>query len=104
MENIREKGGLCLGIFLGIFLISVFAGLGISGGFSFRGCSMQQPEQQTAAPRVKLDTSPENVKAMLIVNGEPVDEVLYYEALTQILDYIRSNDRDDPAATLVGYT
>jgi len=103
METIRQKGGLCLGIFLGIFLISVFAGLGISGGFSFKGCSMQQPEGQTAVPRVKLDTSPEKAIAMLFVNGAPVDEALYYESLTQILDYIRSNDRDDPAAALFGY-
>lgn len=103
METIREKGGMCLGIFLAIFLISVFAGLGISGGFSFKGCSMQQPEQQAAVPRVKLDTSPERINAMLTVNGNAVDEALYYEALMQILDIIRSDDRDDPAAALFGY-
>jgi parvulin-like peptidyl-prolyl isomerase len=103
MQTIREKGGLCLGIFLGFFLISVFAGLGV-GFFTFRGCAAQPGfEQQQTTRRVALDPSPTLAKIVMKVNSEPVTEQEFYRELNQLLETMREGGRDDPGMALLAY-
>jgi len=102
MEMIRKKGGTCLGIFLAVFLVSVFAGLGISGGFSFRGCSAERPDQQRYQPvSPMIVTDVPELEAVLLVNGAKVSERDFFQKI-QILTQGRSS-ADNPGLQLQAY-
>ncbi|GEM_PF-2413389 len=102
MELIRRRGSTCLIIFLAVFLVSLFAGLTISG-MSLRGCQFEQPQQQGAASsRATLVPDEALAKTVMSVNGREVDEQLFFTKLDVVLNNARQGD-DDPALPLYAY-
>ena len=103
MELIRKKGGTCLGVFLVVFLVSVFAGLGISGGFSFRGCSAEQPVNEIRFTSPRLVTEGDLSKAVMTVNGRPVSEQSFFDKLTILTRGRSYTDRPELQLQAYGY-
>lgn len=102
MEWIRRKGSTCLIIFLAVFLVSLFAGLTISG-MSFRGCEMQPAQQQDAqSKRATLTPDTELSSVVFSVNGHHVEEQLFLTKLSNMLQNARQSN-DDPALQLYAY-
>jgi parvulin-like peptidyl-prolyl isomerase len=101
MEMIRRKGALFLTIFLGIFIISVFAGLGV-GFFNFN--TTQQQQQANPAGKGRGAALLVEDKALadtaLRVNGRAIDR----EQFSELLALVSTNNRsDDPSETMQAY-
>jgi len=100
METIRQKGSAWLIGFLAFFLVSVFAGLGISGGFSFgRGQGGSNPEQSVPMRPMLSEQS----SAVMTVNGSPVEQDLFNSVVEQVLTWMR-DQMSDPGYILDVYS
>jgi len=102
MELIRRKGGTCMAVFLVMFVITLFAGLTISG-VSMRGCSFQpRQEEPTAGGRITLSKDKALANVVLTVNDQPVKEKLYGERANQLLEEYRRRS-EDPVMQLYAF-
>lgn len=103
MESIRRKGGLWLLIFLGFFLVSIFAGLGV-GMFSFRSCDQLKPTQTQAQTGQTFMVNDGDWKDVAMeVNGKPVSMDRYQTMLKRVEEAARGQGDDDPAIVLQAY-
>jgi parvulin-like peptidyl-prolyl isomerase len=102
MDWIRRKGGTCMAVFLVMFVITLFAGLTISG-VSMRGCSFQpRQEEPTAGGRITLSTDKALANVVLTVNEQPVKAKLYNERVNQLLEEYRRRS-EDPVMQLYAF-
>ncbi|MBN2082693.1 SurA N-terminal domain-containing protein [bacterium] len=101
MQWIRNKGGTCMAVFLAFFVVTLFAGLTISG-VSFKGCDFQDPQQDMDRTnrRVALETDLIKPDVVLAVNGRDVDEKLFSEKTYALWQQVRRGGSDDPATDL----
>lgn len=91
MERIRTQGKWYLLSFAIIFVVSVFAGLGIGGSFSGRRMSTSQ--QQGATQYRSLVPG---VDAVAKVNGHEIDYTTYAARLQSVVNNMRSGQNEMP--------
>jgi len=104
MEMIRRKGAAFLTAFLLIFVVSVFAGLGVSTFFGSGGSpisSRGKNVNENISP--KLDSQGEMAKAMLRVNGRIVTQDKFFE-LYSMASTQDTQRGDDPGRALAWYS
>lgn len=102
MEWIRQKGGTCMAVFLIMFVITLFAGLTISG-VSMRGCRFQPQQPESAQTgRAMLSQVESLANVVLTVNSRSVESRQFYERVSRMLDDFRGRG-DDPAMQLYAY-
>jgi len=101
MQWIRNKGGTCMAVFLAFFVVTLFAGLTISG-VSFKGCDFTsgQQDMERTSRRVSLQTDQIKPDVVMTINGREVDETLFAEKTYALRQQLRRGGNDDPAAEL----
>lgn len=101
MDRIRRRGQLGLIIFMGFFVVSIFAGLGISQ-FNFGRNQAGPREQQDNSRAVQLVSDGPLGDAILLVNGSPVSNEDFFEVLNFSLAQSREQ-ANDPAFQFEAY-
>jgi parvulin-like peptidyl-prolyl isomerase len=96
MEAIRRKGNLLLKGFLIMFVISVFAGLGV-GFYSFSN-RLRSLVPQGNEPELKdvggLVSGGKYAGAVMLVNGEPVTRSEYADVYQSLMDRVNALSKD----------
>lgn len=94
MEMIRRRGKLALMIFLGFFVISVFAGLGV-GYFNSNKMDPSRSQEIAAGKRPIVDPRAPDNAAVMFVNGRPVSDKEFNELFAAGMDRLQEGS-DDP--------
>jgi parvulin-like peptidyl-prolyl isomerase len=92
MERIRTYGQKWLWAFIGIFVISVFAGLGVSS-FNFSKDRQQKEEKKSDKP-VQLASEGEYKDAAIMVDGRPISNQQFFDMLKSVYDRSQQNSGD----------
>ena len=101
MERIRQQGQTGLIIFIVIFVISIFAGLGVST-FNFATNKRQEQEQAQAGQQVRLESEGVYKDAAMVVNGYAIKDELLNSTLNGVFNRARQ-DANDPGYRFEAY-